>query len=435
MQISDKALWRLSFPLVLANATEPILGMVDTAVIGRLPTPEPLAAVVLGTQLFNMLFWSFGFLRMGTTALTAQAFGMRDTTAARALFAQTMMMGLFIGFLLLLLFYPIGLLSFSLLNPSANIEPMAWDYYVVRLIAAPGALANFALYGWLIGMQRSGLALMVAVIINVVNIPLSILFVLVFSFGVKGVALAAVIAEYAGLVAGLYAVKLVLDHYPGAFPCAQLFQVAAYRSLFSVNRDIFYRTFLLIIVMGWFTRASAGLGDVILAANGILLIFYTFMAYTMDGFAQAIESIVGYIAGLKDHRLLRKALLIFIRWDIILSLIFSLFYALFAPSIIPFLTANKAIQQACLHYLPWIYVLMPFASASAFFLDGIYIGLLHTKSMRNSMLCACLVFMIIYYTSLSWKNNGLWLAFAAFLLARAGTLGFDFYQKFKYPLK
>jgi MATE family multidrug resistance protein len=432
MQPSDKALWRLAFPLVLANATEPLLGMVDTAVIGRLAETEPLAAVVLGTQLFNILFWAFGFLRMGTTAFAAQAFGLRDTAAIRAIFVQTSILGGIIGLLLLLLFYPMGVLSFFLLKPSANIETLAWDYYTVRILAAPGALINFALYGWLIGMQRSVLALWVAIVINLVNIPLSVLFVLVFSLGVKGVALAAVIAEYVGLMAAFGAVWVVLRRYPGAFPFERIFQLSAYRPLLMVNRDIFFRTFLLIIVMGWFTRASAAFGDIVLAANGILLIFYTFMAYTIDGFAQAIESITGHVAGINDQNVFKKSLVVFTRWGIILCLFFCALYHWMGPWFTTFLTANHTIQSAVLDYLPWLY-LLPFVSVAAFFLDGIYIGILKVKTMRNSMALACFTFAVIYYTLPSWQNHGLWFAFTGFLAARAGTLGFNLYRMLKHP--
>ncbi len=415
----NKTILRLAIPNIVTNLTVPILSSVDTALMGHLQNPAYLGAIAVGGVVFNMIYWSLGFLRMGTTGLTAQAYGRKNDGESMLVFSQAMLVALGIGFLLLLLQYPIEQLGFWLIDSSEEVKQLAIEYYYVRIWAAPATIAVFVLNGWFLGMQNATFPMVVAILINVINIGLNFLFVYYFNMNVKGVALATVIAQYVGAAVsiGLFVstYKSFFKHYNQQL----LFQVAAFKQFFIVNRDIFIRTICLLITFSFFTAKSAASGDVILAANTILLQYLFIMAYGVDGFAFAAESLTGRFVGAKDKQGLKQSIRLSFYWGMVIALVFALVYGLAGTSLIHLFTNNETVIATAQQYMPWL-ILMPIVSAAAFIWDGIYIGATASVAMRNSMMAATFLFYFPAYYLLApfLGNHALWVAMVLFMIAR-----------------
>ncbi len=417
-----KRVLTLAFPIVLANLTQPILGAVDTAVAGHLDGPQYLGGVALGGLVFSFVFWGFGFLRMGTTGLVAQAFGAHDDEALRASVLRALLLALVIGAAVLALQVPIIRYGLVALGGSAAVQDTASAYCHARIWAAPFALGNYVVLGYLLGCQRVRLALVTQIFINLVNIVAVLLFVYRFDWGIAGIGAATAFADFCGFALG---VAILWHSRPrGLAPLAlgSIFDAHALRRLVAINRDIFIRTICLLGSYGWFAHLGAREGDAILAANAVLLNFQTFMSFGLDGFAHAAEALVGAAAGARDRHAFRQAVKITMFWSAIGAAGFSVVYWMSGEWIIGKLTDQAIVHAAAVRYLPWASIL-PLASVAGFQLDGVFIGATRTHELMKAMAVSLAVFLLAAWALAgSLGNHGLWLALTLFMVARGITL-------------
>ncbi|MFP3943254.1 MAG: MATE family efflux transporter [Alphaproteobacteria bacterium] len=427
LRTTHARVFAIAWPIILANAATPLTGIVDTAVIGRLGEPALLGAIAVGALIFNFLYWGFGFLRMGTTGLTAQAEGAGDELQVRAWMARAAALGAACGLALLILQWPIAQGAFGLLEASSAVESEAGAYLSLRIWGAPAALTVYAAMGWFIGLGQSRKVLALTVFQNGVNAALDILFVAGFGWGVEGVAIGTALAEWS---AGLLALALILLTLrernrrtgPLALPRAELTDPLQLGRMLAVNRDIFIRTLLLISAFAWFTAQGAAAGDVTLAANHVLLQFVAFSAFFLDGFAFAAETLVGRAVGARAPVLLADAVRRSTHLAVAAAALLSLGFWLAGPLFIHELSADDAVRAAAVTFLPWA-ALQPLAAVWCFQFDGIFIGATRGREMRNAMILS-----FAFYLA-AWKalegplgNHGLWLAFVGFFLIRGVTL-------------
>ena len=412
----------LAFPIVLANLTQPILGAVDTAVAGHLDGPQYLGGVALGGLVFSFVFWGFGFLRMGTTGLVAQALGARDAAALRATVLRALLLAVAIGVSVLAFQTPIIAVALRALGGSAAVRETASAYCHARIWAAPFALGNYAVLGYLLGCQRVRLALLTQVVINAVNIVAVLLFVYRFGWGVAGIGAATAFADFCGFALGLVILWRLRERGLPPLAIHTLFDTPAIRRLVAINRDIFIRTLCLLGSFGWFAHLGARQGDAILAANALLLNFQTFMAFGLDGFAHAAEALVGAAAGARDRDAFRQAVKVTMLWSAVGAAGFSIAYWLGGEWIIARLTDQAVVRATAMRYLPWA-ALLPLASVAGFQLDGVFIGATRTRELMKAMAVSLAVFLLAAWTLAgSLGNHGLWLALTVFMVARGVTL-------------
>ncbi len=430
----DRQTWRLVIPIILTNVTVPILGVVDTAVVGHLPGPEYLGAVAVGSLIFSIIYSSMLFLRMGTTGLTAQSLGAEDHGEVRAWVVRGVVLSFAIGALLIAAQSLIGALLLGWVGASDDVRPLAEDYFYIRIWSAPATLLNFAILGWFLGIQKPKAALLTQALLNGINIVLDLWFVIGLDLGVAGVAMATVIAEFTGGFFGLYLV------YRNALPLADRwdFKRALEKDkllrMLRVNSDIFIRSLCLQGSIFLFTSHGARQGDVILASNAILLQFTVFSAYALDAFANAAEALAGKAYGAGNRNDFRAAVIASSRWALVFSLFFMALYAAAGPLIIDALTSVEEVRQTTRLYLPWL-VVSPVIAVWSFQLDGIYIGATKTVAMRNTMIISLAVFypcLLLLMPSMG--NHGLWLAFMIFFAMRGITLGI-WYPRVERDLK
>ncbi len=424
---THRDVWRIAAPLILSNISVPLLGMVDTAVMGHLDEPWYLGAVAVGATIFSFLYTGVNFLRMGTTGLAAQAYGASDSAAVRTSLGQALVIAQLIAIGLLLLQAPAGRLALALLGPGAEVAEFARLYFDVRIWSAPATLANYAIVGWFIGLQNARVPLVIVLVINLTNILLDL--VLVVGLGMKtgGVALASVLAEFTGLAVGLAFVARELGRWPGRFDLPALARLSNYGPFFSVNGNLFLRTMALMFALGFLTARSARLGDVLLAANAILINLQYLLSYALDGLAHAAEALVGKAMGQRSLANLKRAVALSLRWSLAVALAFTGLYAVAGPGIIRLLTELPEVIAAALTYLPWM-VLSPLVSVWSFLYDGVFVGATRAREMRNIMVLAAFgVFVPAWYLLQGLGNHGLWLAFTAFMAARG--IGMHYYYR------
>ena len=421
----NRKVLQLAIPNIISNLSVPLLGAVDTALVGHLDEVYYLGAIALGGMIFNFIFWGFGFLRMGTTGITAQAFGEENKTESvmtlvRALFVA----GLF-SFLILLLQVWIADLSFWLVEASPEVEHYTRIYFNIRIFTAPATLGLYAINGWFLGMQNARYPMIVTVVLNVLNIVLDVFFVYSLDMHVDGVAWGTLIARYVGLI---LAVVLLVVKYRGwlkAYVREKLLELEPIQKFFSVNRDIFIRTLCLIFTFSFFTAKSAEFGNVILAANTILLQLWMMVSYGIDGFAFAAESLIGRYKGSGEKGKLKKAVGYCFFWGIGIGFAASLVYALFDIPILKIFTDQQEVIETALVFWAWT-IAGPAVSSFCYIWDGIFIGATATVPMRNSMIIATiLVFLPVYAIGVSFLglgNHAIWLALTLFMIARGVTL-------------
>lgn len=423
--LTRRAVLASVWPIVLANASAPLLGLADTAVIGRTGSVEALGAIALGALVFSFVYWGFGFLRMATTGFVAQAEGAGEAAEVRLSILRPLLLGLALGLGLWALQWPIERVSLWILDGTAAVEADAARYISIRIWGAPGALATFALIGALIGLGETRRLLVVQVAVNGLNIGLDVLFAGVLDMGAGGVALGTAIAEWAGLLLAAAMVRGVLRRRGlwGAVSRAAVFDGARLRGMFRAQLDIMIRTLLLLGGFGWFTNAGARFGDETLAANHILLQLVSFSAFVLDGFAFVAESWVGRARGAGDraafdHALWRTSELALVSAVVLgLAILFGGQWAVVA------LTDLPAVRALAIEHMPWaaLYVAL---SAGAFQLDGVFIGATRTRAMRDASFWALVGFLGLSWATMPpWGNDGLWLAFVAYVVLRAVTLG------------
>ncbi|RXE49325.1 MATE family efflux transporter [Chromohalobacter israelensis] len=414
-------IWPLAWPIILSNITVPLLGLVDTAVVGHLPDSRYMAAVTLGATLFSFLYWGFGFLRMGTTGLTSQAVGREDDSDIRNLLGQALLLALGIGVLLILLAEPLIDFGLYLLDGSPAAMALADDYAHIRILSAPAVMANYAILGWFLGQQNSRVTLAIMVLTNSVNIVLDLVFVVGLGMTSDGVAWATVIADYTALSAGLWLVARQLGRLQGRFLRRRLLRFAAYSELFQVNRHLFVRTLGLLFAMAFFTAQGADQGDTVLAANAVLMQFIMITSYALDGFAHAAEALTGRAVGRRDWPLFSSAVRAAARFSLVTAGVAMAAFLFGGHALIALLTDLPDVRASAADYLPWM-VVMPAIAVWSYLLDGVFIGATATREMRDTILLALAVYLPVWWLAQPLGNHGLWLAFTAFTLVRSASL-------------
>ena len=411
---------------MLSNVSVPLVGIVDTAVVGHLPNATFIGAVALGAVVFSFLYWGFGFLRMGTTGLVAQDMGARDFDELRATLTRSLILALILGLAILALRNPAGELAFWALDGSAMVEGFAKQYYRVRVFAAPATLVNYVILGFAIGVQNTRAALALMLLLNITNVLLDLLFVIGFGWGVEGVAAASVISEYTAALFGLLLMRQMLSRLGGRWQPYRLFDRHRLKTLLGVNLNIFVRTLCLLFAFFHFTSTGAKLGDIILAANAVLMHLYTFMAYSLDGFAHAVEALAGSAYGARNRWAFVSAVRASTACAFLVSIVYCVVYAGFGSSIVALITGIAEVRTTAGEYLPWL-VVAPVVSVWSFQLDGIFVGTTRAVAMRNAMLLSLAVFLAAVWLLLPlWGNHGLWAALIVLMGTRAITLGIWF---------
>lgn len=414
--------WSLAWPIMLANLSVPMLGAVDTAVVGHLDHAYNIGAVALGATIFNFLFWGFGFLRMATGGFTAQAFGAGDFDELRAVLGRALMLAAVFGGLLIVVQGPAMALAFYLIEASAEVEALTQSYFVIRIWSAPATLANYAILGWFIGCQNTRVVLVLQLFMNGLNIVLDLLFVPVFGWGVPGVAWATLIAEAAAAGLGLFLVLGVLRRTGGRFQRAHLFDRGRLARMLAVNRDIFIRTLCLIFAFSYFTARGAAIGDLVLAANAVLMTFLQFQAFGLDGFAHATEALVGKAVGARDSGALSRAVRASTLWAGIVAVGLGAVVWLFGGSLAALITDQADVLETVARYRLWL-AAAPVVAVWAYQLDGIFIGATRGREMRDGALISVAVYLAAMWAlPAMFGNHGLWLALMVWMLARALTL-------------
>ena len=419
--ITHRRVLDIALPIVISNATIPILGAVDTAVVGQLGAAAPIGAVGIGAVILSSVYWIFSFLRMGTTGMVAQARGAGEAAETGALLMRGLMIALAAGVVLIAAQALVFAGAFRLVPASAAVETLARDYLAIRIWGAPASIAIFALTGWLIAMERTRSVLALQLWMNGVNVALDLWFVLGLGWGVEGVAAATLVAEWSALGLGLWLCGTAFagDLRPGL---ARVFDAARLRRMAAVNGDILIRSVLLQASFASFIFLGAGFGDVTLAANQVLVQFLSITAYALDGFAFAAEALVGAAMGARARPVLRRAAIVASQWGAGTAIAMGLFVALAGPALIDVMTVSPAVRAEARVYLPWMVLLPPLAVA-AWMLDGIFIGATRTREMRNAMLISVAVYVPAVAVLLpAWGNNGLWAALMVLNIARGVTL-------------
>lgn len=420
--VTHRRVLKIALPIVLSNATVPILGAVDVGVVGQMGEAAPIGAVALGAIILSTVYWIFGFLRMGTVGLVGQAEGAGDSAEVSAWLTRALLVALAGGLALIVLQPLIFWGALSLAPASDEVESLAWTYLSIRIWTAPAAIAVYALTGWLVAMERTGGVFWVQLVMNGVNILLDLLFVLVFDWGVQGVAVATVIAELTGAALGLWFCRAAFARpdwrdWPRIFDRAKLIRMAL------LNTDILLRSAMLMIIFSSFVFIGARFGDVTLAANEVLIQFMYITAYAMDGFAFAAETLIARAFGRGDRAYVRRAALVTSGWGLVICIATAAAFALSGGWIIDLMAKNADVQETARVFLPYM-VIAPLVGCAAWMFDGIFIGATRSKDMRNMMA----VSFAIYWGAIAvllplLGNHGLWLALLISFIARGVTLG------------
>ncbi|OWU85354.1 multidrug transporter [Oceanicola sp. 22II-s10i] len=419
--LTNRRVLKIAFPIVLSNATVPILGAVDTGVVGQLGAAEPIGAVGIGAVTITSIYWAFGFLRMGTTGLVSQAHGAGDRGEVAALLTRGLMIAMAGGLLLILLQVPLIAGALWMSPASADVEAMARDYLTIRIFSAPFAISVYVLTGWLIAQERTGGMLAIQVVMNGANIILDLWFVLGLGWGVGGVAFATLLSEMLGAALGLWLCRAAF-RVPAWRDWPRVFDRARLKHMAVVNTDIMIRSMLLLAIFTSFMYFGARFGDVNLAANQVLLQFLHITAYALDGFAYAAETLVGQAHGAKARATLRRAAILTSAWGAVSCLAMALAFALAGGAIIDLMTTAPGVREAARDFLPWM-VLAPLTGWLAWMMDGIFVGATRSRDMRNMMIVSAPVYFAAAYALMPlWGNHGLWLAFHISFLMRGVTL-------------
>lgn len=414
----NKKILQLALPSIVSNITVPLLGLVDVAIVGHLGAASYIGAIAVGGVLFNIIYWLFGFLRMGTSGMTSQALGRRDLREVTRVLFRSVGVGILISLALLLLQYPIREIAFLLLDTTDEVERLASLYFNICIWGAPAVLGLYGFSGWFIGMQNSRFPMYIAIAVNIINIVCSLCFVFVLGMKVEGVALGTVVAEWSGLAMALLLWRKRYGWLRSRIVLRNSLQSVAMRRFFAVNRDIFLRTVCLIAVTTFFTSTGARQGDTILAVNTLLMQLFTLFSYIMDGFAYAAEALAGRYIGACDLKQLRHAVRNLFGWGVGMSLLFTLLYGVGGKNFLSLLTNDQQVIRVAGDYYYWV-LAIPLAGFSAFLWDGILIGATATRQMLWAMAVAAEAFFLIYYCFAGGTDNHiLWLAFLVYLSLR-----------------
>ena len=423
----DRAVLRIALPAIVSNVTVPLLGLVDTAIVGHLGSPAYIGAIAVGGMIFSVIYWLFGFLRAGTSGFTSQAFGANYEDGVTASLLRSSFFALLVSGLILLLQYPIGELAFRLIDSTPEVEAAARTYFRVCIWGAPAVILLYGFNGWFIGLQSTRITMAVALVQNVVNILASLFFVFVLEMEVAGVALGTVAAQYVGLAMAVVMWRKRFPQYCRVSPATRVLDGKALLDFVQVNRDIFLRTLCIICVTSFFTTVGARQGNIVLAANSILLQLFYLFSFFMDGFSNAGEALAGQYVGARDSRAFKRTVGCVFKWGVAVAAVFTLVYAVWGGSVLSLLTDDADVLALAAVFMPWT-VAVPFSGFAAFLWDGIFIGTTSTGRLFLSMfLATCGFFLLFFLLFPLIGNHGLWVAFCFFLLLRG------FVQTLFYP--
>lgn len=418
MNKENKKILNIALPSVVSNITVPLLGLVDVAIVGHLGDASYIGAIAVGGMMFNVIYWIFGFLRMGTSGMTSQALGAHRLDEVVRLLVRSLAVGLALAVALVALQWPLCELTLWAMQPTDTVGQLARVYFYICIWGAPAMLGMFALTGWFIGMQNTRAPMVIAIVQNVVNIVASVLLVMVAGMKVEGVACGTLIAQYAALLLAMVLCVWRYGRLKSYFAWHGVWQRAAMVRFFGVNRDIFFRTLCLVSVMLFFTSAGARQGDTVLAVNTLLMQFYMLFSYVMDGFAFAGEALGGRYYGAGNGKALQATIVRLFWWGVAMAVGFTVVYAIGGNAFLMLLTSDGGVVAASAGYYLWALAL-PLAGMAAFVWDGIYIGCTQTRGMLVSMFFAALAFFLVYFSLRhALHNHALWMAFIAFLAVR-----------------
>lgn len=422
MRLIDRQILHIALPSIVSNITVPLLGLVDVTIVGHLGSPAYIGAIAVGGLLFNIIYWVFGFLRMGTSGMTSQAYGRQDTDEMCRLLVRAVGLGVLVASLLIALQAPIVQAAFLFIHPTEEIRELATAYFRICIWGAPAMLGLYGLTGWYIGMQNSRIPMFVAITQNVVNIAASLSFVYWGQMKVEGVALGTLVAQWAGFLMGAGLWFRRYGSLRRSFSGLQgIWQREAMARFFGVNRDIFLRTLCLVAVTLFFTSSGAAQGEIVLAVNTLLMQLFTLFSYVMDGFAYAGEALSGRYIGAGDRSLFRATVRRLFVWGAGMALLFTVAYALGGNVFLGLLTDEREVIAASDEYFLWA-LAIPAAGVAAFVWDGVFIGATATRRMLLAMAIAAACFFGFYYgLREAWGNHALWLAFVVYLFMRGAV--------------
>ncbi len=430
--LPHKKAWLLAWPMILSNISVPLMGLADTAMLGHLDNAIYLGAVAIGSNIVALLYWMFSFLRMGTTSVTAQAMGAKQPQLATLHLLQSCFLGLSFGILLVAVQAIAIPFAIWLIAPDETLRSLASDYCNIRIYSAPAVLVTYASIGWLVGLGKTKLPLIIIASSNLLNIALDYLFIVHWQWDVEGAAYATLIAEYAGCFSGLlFAAYLCIS---SNWSIPHSLDLRLLKESLNLSADLFFRTLAILLVINFFNAQSAHFGNAVLAANAILFQGMLFAAFFLDGYALAGETLTANAIGSRDiHRFHRASAVTGISALVIAAFLTLGFFAL-GENLIRLLTDIPEVTNTAIQYLPWL-VFIPLASVFAYAFDGVFIGAGHTRTMRNTMLFSVLcIFFPTWWAFQFWGNHGLWLAFILFNISRGITLGYAYYRISKRQL-
>ena len=428
---ANRDILRLAIPSIISNITVPLLGIVDVAIVGHIGDENYIGAIAIGSMIFNVIYWLFGFLRMGTSGFTSQAFGAGNTQATAYVLRKMLVLSFGVAAAFVLFQLPIRHLAFLLMGVNNDIHPLVATYYNIVVWGAPATLGLYVLTGWLVGMQNTRVPMWVSIAQNIINIAASALLVFAFHMGIAGVAIGTLVAQWAGFVMSLLSLR---SSYAKEWHTALSNAITKLQShteiftisFFSANRDIFLRTLCLVSVNLFFTAAGSRQGAMMLSVNTLLMTFFTLFSYVMDGFAYAGEALAGRYFGARDSASLNLLARRLLCWGMTLSVAFSLIYLLAGEAILGLLTDKQPVVVAAADYRLWA-VAVPLTGFAAFVFDGIFIGITATRAMFMSCFVGAIAFFLIYYSLFGeWHNHALWLALNIYLALRGVVLAVVF---------
>lgn len=417
----------LSIPSIIANITTPLLGIVDVAIVGNMGSAVYIAAIAIGSTIFNMLYWPFAFLRMGSSGMTAQAYGAKDNRQCSLVLYRSLIVAMMVGILLIALQYFISQCAIFFMDIHDDTLRHSMKYFSICIWGAPAMLGSYALSGWFIGMQNSRATMWISIFINLLNITTSLSLVYIFNWDIAGVATGTLVAQWGGFLLGLIIIKSKYQLIKSSFN--DILKRKELKCFFSINAHIFLRTLCLVAVTMWFTRAGAQQGNVILAVNTLLMQLFMLFSYFMDGFAFAGEALAGKYIGAKDGVKLKLSIKALFKWGLAMAILFTTIYLLGGASFLSFLSSDTMVINASTDYFYWA-VAIPLCGVMAFTWDGIFIGATRTRDMLWSMAIAMLTFFTIYFAITPiWGNHALWLAFICYLIIRGVVLNIIYQRR------
>ena len=412
---------KIAIPSIVSNITVPLLGLIDVMIVGHMGNAAYIGAIAIGSMIFNVICWVFGFLRMGTSGMASQAYGKGDDKGVANILVRALLIGLGIGMLFVVMQPIVRWAAMAAMAPQADVLPYACTYFYICIWGVPAMLGLYGLNGFFIGVQNTKVPMMVSIFQNVVNIVCSLSFVYLLGMKVEGVALGTLVAQYSGFALSLWLLKRQYGEYVKKCSLEAVKAKDEMKRFFVVNGDIFVRTLFLVAVNFMFTATGAKQGAVVLAVNTLMYQFFTFFSYVMDGFAYAGEAVGGKYYGAGKEAMFRSTVRHLFGWGLLLCLLYTMFYIVCGGGIMQQLSDDAIVIAASATYMPWVW-LIPFAGMAAFIWDGLYIGITASRGMLISSLVAAVVFFLVYLCLFpSWGNHALWLALLLFLFVR-GTV-------------